>query len=1027
MSLLRLFAGPVLCLFAFSAHAGDVLFYVSENGEPANTEFAFSINGEQKAINKSGIAFFNLPAGSYDVQYFEFGEEAGETSFTLAEGNNAEIIIDLVDGVPETEVSVYTPGAEESPPVGLILGEVSTLEDSAPQGLEGANVSVSGSNVLIVTDEFGGYAVQLARGVYDITVDHPEHGSRTVSDVYVISGVTSQLNLTFSPESEDDPLLEEVVTVGQYQPNDIAQTERFSVTVIDALSAEQIARFGDSNAAATLKRVSGVTTDRGQFAIVRGLSGRYVSSTLNGVVTPSTDPTRRDAPLDLFPSGVLKSVSVQKGFSPDAPGDSTGGYIQIETRGLPDERIHKVGTSLGYNTEATFQDVETYDGGSSDIFGFDSGNRDIPSLVSQVTQNGRVNPVPTDNPGVPGATDPDTIAADGDSLSDIYLVEEETGRPDFSLSYTNGNLYELNKISWGYYADISLSNSTERQVDGISNTLTINANDELVTSEGGSFGRSRFETDLSAYFVTGLEFEDGSEVLSKTLFSRVTQDQVRNSFGLETGVNLFRNNIVLQYVERQLITQQFSGTHFFATDDKYKLDWRASISRTNRDEPDRRIYSLESEEDALVPELQLSTSSVQRQFGELVEDAVDLGLDFEWSEDWNDSIFSTFKTGISYLNRFRESGIVRIGFRDPGGIPSNINPEIVLNDDNIGLNSNNEFEIFNVSQASDFYEAEWDISALYFSSETEFGAGLTLLAGARYENSEQVLITAPLGGGFNSFERNVLEEDAFLPALALTWAANDTQQIKFGYSKTVSRPDFTELSNALYIDPIFDFQVRGNPDLEISDIDNIDLRFENYFNDEDSLSIAFFYKYIQDPIELILLQASGSAAGTRSFDNEETAEVFGVEFDLQTTLFEDDLSRLFFQGNLALIESEVQLSSETAAQEGQTSRRLQGQSDFVLNLIFGWDDYKRDQSLTVLLNLSGDRISEVGQGDLPDILQEGVPLLSLTYKYDVNDKLTFKAKADNLLDSEIRRTQGGQLQSEFSTGAVFQIGFEYAL
>ncbi len=1027
MSLLRLFTGPILCLFTFSVHAGDVLFYVSENGEPANTEFAFSINGDQKAINKSGVAFFDLPAGSYDVQFLEFGEDAGSTSFTLAEGNNAEIIIELIDGVPETQVSVYTPGAEESPPVGLILGEVSTLEDSAPQGLEGANVSVSGSNVLIVTDEFGGYAVQLARGVYELTVDHPDHGSRTISDVYVISGVTSQLNLTFSPEGADDDLLEEVVTVGQYQPNDIAQTERFSVTVIDALSAEQIARFGDSNAAATLKRVSGVTTDRGQFAIVRGLSGRYVSSTLNGVVTPSTDPTRRDAPLDLFPSGVLKSVSVQKGFSPDAPGDSTGGYIQIETRGLPDERVHKVSGSLAYNTEATFEDIETYDGGGSDVFGFDSGNRELPGLVSQITQNGRVNPVATTNTGVPGATDPDLVAAAGDSLSDVYALEEETGRPDFSLGYSNGNLFERDKVSWGYYADVSLSNSTERQVGGISNTFTVDDVGDLVTSEGGSFGRSRFETDLSAYFVTGLEYEDGSEIISKTLFSRVTQDQVRNSFGLETGVNLFRNNIILQYVERQLLTQQFSGTHFLSADDKYKLDWRASFSRTNRDEPDRRIYSLESEEEASAPILELSTSSVQRQFGELVEDAVDLGLDFEWSQDWNDSTFSTFKSGVSYLNRFRESGIVRIGFRDPGGIPSNLNPELVLNDDNIGLFSNNELEILNVSQASDFYEAEWDISALYFSSETEFGDGLTLLAGARYENSEQVLITAPLGGGFNSFERNVLEEDAILPALALTWAPNETQQIKFGFSQTVSRPDFTELSNALYIDPIFDFQVRGNPELEISDINNFDVRFENYFNDEDSLSIAFFYKDISDPIELVLLQASGSAAGTRSFDNEESAEIFGVEIDLQTTIFEDELSRFFFQGNLALIESEVQLSAETAAQEGQTSRRLQGQSDFVLNLIFGWDDYKRNQALTVLFNLSGDRISEVGQGDLPDILQDGVPLLGLTYKYDINDRLTLKAKADNLLDSEIRRTQGGELQSEFSTGRVFQIGFEYAL
>lgn len=1024
MSSARFFLGLIVSLFTISAQAGNVLFYVSENGEPADTEFSISINGEQKAINKSGIAFFELPAGDYDATYFEFGEEAGGASFSLADKNNAEITIELVDGVPTTKVSVYTPGVEEAPPVGLVLGQVSSLEEGVEQGVEGANVNISGSNASIVTDELGGYAVQLARGVYDITVDHPQHGSRTISNVYVISGVTSQLNLVYSAEAEGDALLEEVVTVGQYQPNDIAQTERFSVTVIDALSAEQIARFGDTDAAASLKRVSGVTTDRGQFAIVRGLSGRYVSSTLNGIVTPSTDPLRRDAPLDLFPSGVLESISVRKGFSPEAPGDSTGGYIEIKTKGIPEERVHKLRGSIGINSQNTFNDYQTYDGGDRDFFGFDDGTRELPNAVNSVFNGGR-------STGA-GASAADLEAA-GESLENVYNVDRETAEPEFSLGYSNGNLYNRGERTFGYYFDLNFSRAINTQQNGVfAGPVRNDAGDVLIFDEG-EFERSTVETGFSAYFVTGVEYDNGTELTSKTLLSRETEDLVQESLNFEVSSSgLTERDTLLQFVERQLLSQQFSGTHFPFANEELKLDWRAAFSRTNREEPDRREYALTA--DATVFEnngfdvLGLDSSTIRRSFGDLEEDAIDLGVDFEFPVSWNDTFYTTFKTGLSYLTRERTSSFAQFGFTDTTGLITGNDPEAVLTDDNIGPGGIN---LFNASQASDFYDANWDIASFYASSETTIGDQFTVLAGARFEGSEQEVTTSPVTAtSFNAVGTNILEEDSILPAAALTWASlNEKHQVKLGYSRTVSRPDFTELSNAIFLDPVFNFEVRGNPNLQISDIDNVDLRYEYYLNNEDSISVAYFYKDISNPIEQIIVPGSGNITGLRSYENAVAAEVQGIEVDGQKTFYENDFYSWFLFGNLSFIDSEVTLSPFAAAQEGRSSltRRLQGQSDWIVNLILGFNDYKRNQEATLLLNVAGDRISEVGAGTFDDIILEPFVQLDFTYKLAMNERLDFKARIENILNDSVERTQAGETASEFDIGVTFRFGVEYKL
>src|SRR6185503_494213 len=120
----------------------------------------------------------------------------------------------------------------------------------------------------------------------------------------------------------------------------------------EAFGTEQISKSGVSDAGAIIGKVSGATVSEGKFAVIRGLSDRYVSTTLNGVNLPSADPYRQSAPLDLFPAQVIDRVVVTKTFTPDQPGTATGGGIDVITKSFPERSFLAVSLGADYNTQA---------------------------------------------------------------------------------------------------------------------------------------------------------------------------------------------------------------------------------------------------------------------------------------------------------------------------------------------------------------------------------------------------------------------------------------------------------------------------------------------------------------------------------------------------------------------------------------------------------------------------------------------------------------------------------------------------
>ena len=160
-----------------------------------------------------------------------------------------------------------------------------------------------------------------------------------------------------------------------------AAERREQAYVAEVLGMEQISRAGDSNAAAALRRVTGLTLVKDKFIYVRGLGERYSSTLLNGAMVPSPDPTRNVIPLDMFPAGIIESLVVQKAYSPELPAAFGGGNVNIRTTAIPLQTSFNVSVGAGYNS-LNSDDGFDYVGGGDDWRGKDDGQRSIsPALA----------------------------------------------------------------------------------------------------------------------------------------------------------------------------------------------------------------------------------------------------------------------------------------------------------------------------------------------------------------------------------------------------------------------------------------------------------------------------------------------------------------------------------------------------------------------------------------------------------------------------------------------------------------------
>lgn len=1010
---LKHLAAAVLSCQAVVAFADDELvIYALRDGGPASGVVA-TLDGEvEQPIGQDGSVSFDLEPGPHSVELSRQGQSIHSFRFDSANGQLVDVNVALdSDGEPQVSIERYfeteTPRERLQAPTGTLSGRVSA--DGMP--LAGAELAVRGTDVVARTDDAGRYEITLPRGVYELQITHSQLDAPRTEEVRVVSNVTKAEHFRFGSAQAAGaaPTLEEVVVVAKFQPSAFGESERFSVNILETIGIEQLARFGDTDVAGSVVRVPSVTVQNDRYIFIRGLGGRYITTTLNGSTMPSTDPTKREVPLDLFPANLVEQLDIKKTFIANMPGESTGGNLVINTRTFPEEAAGKLSLTLGFIPDLTGDDVYADPAdGSWDFIGWDDGSREEPPAVEAIAALLGCGECQDE---ISGGVRQELGQVAGLLLQDNLDLDSETATPKVSLGANYGDVYYLGDSELGFFAAGNYRNGWSQRESGVQRTYEGDGDlaDDFEFEEYSNF------IEANGLLALGLNVGDSS-YQSNTMVSRSTDNSVRVAQGFDGDqlVDSFRYS--MEWVERQFISQQLAGEHV-AGGSGLVANWQLTGSQARRYAPDRREvrFDMENQQDTVY---NLEVPELVRRYDDLSDDNVDGSVDFEYA--WADS---TLSFGAQAIFRERDADSASYGYTGGQTAIDDNAPNLLVSDvihsGNITGNTNTGYTFQDKTLASDSYEADMTLYGVYASYDVRFADVYQLVIGGRFEDYEQTTDTFEIQTG--TPVQSEVDEGIFLPSLSFNWDLTDMQKLRFAASRTAIRPDFKETSNATFYDNEFDFRVRGNPLLDAGTATNFDLRWELYWSDQESVSVAVFYKDLQDTIERVVLEASGTAGNSRTFENTD-AELYGVEvdgrrdFDLNAT----GSRSMFVALNASYIDSEAKL-------EGGETRKLQGQPDYTFNFVVGYDDFatRFRQEVTALLNQSGDAIVDVGILGQPDIIEEPRMSLDLNYKFYLSDDFVLRAKVRNLLDAEVEFTQGGQVFQKYKRGVELEAGIDW--
>ncbi|MGF1508289.1 MAG: TonB-dependent receptor domain-containing protein [Myxococcota bacterium] len=1029
-----------------------VELYVLRDGTPlSNVEV--QVNGESFGrTDDGGFLLQRIPSGRADFTLFENGEQvldldlltdAGEVVRVIValqpDGSKPDVIIEntgrssVLAGEREpTEPEVE--GPKDAQPPGALVGTITSEEDEEP--IAGARLFFSGTEVKTETDEDGKFQVELPAGTYSISVIHPDYATQTIDNIRVIPAKEVTLSLTLAPAGVQ---LTEYVVTAPYIEGSVGaaiEQQREATGVSDILGAEQIAATGDSNAAEALTRVTGLTVEDGRFVLVRGQPQRFTQILFNGSPLPSPEPLFRVTPLDLFPTGVLSNIEVQKSYTPDVPGAFGAGLVKLNTRGVPDEGFAEVSVGTGYNSESTFLDGLTYQGGSYDFFGVDDGTRAIPPEVVEATMDGQLEL----------GSLPDGGIEVGRTFPNILNPESTTLPPDLKLSLTGGggvSIFGDGRL--GFIATGSFDNEWRRQIRE-QNFFAIGSRGLIIQDETIE-NRTDNNIELSGLLTLAAEWER-HQISSNTFVVNSTQQRTQITTGPQQASDGVFNTeeFLLSWIERFLLVQQVIGHHEFdlISNDVlgWEIDWRGLVSRATRDAPDRRTYAYQSEVGIEPPEFQIQNQGGLTRNYSFVEDTLfsfgaSMAFPMFYAEENLLRIKPSFGGDGEFLDRV--AGAQEFFWSPIANVadPFNQNAEELFDPLETGITLN---ILDNSVIGADDYDGVSDIWGVFGQVDMTLkdpigGTGrdvVRVVGGARYE--EAFFETAAVSSTQPEVPPDItgFEEGNVLGSASATWFALEQLQVRAAYGRSLSRPVLNEIVAANFFDPDQGQVFLGNPDLIPTVIDGYDVRLEWYPSTTEVVSVGVFLKDYTNPIERVFSFDSGGQ-DIATFQNVDASTVIGVEFGGRfefgnfvdwfgwPSIFEN----IYASGNAAILDSEVTIPEEDAAQVTSLERRLAGQAQYIVNFQLGLNTEMHD--VTVTFNAIGDRLQRVGVLGQPDIFQVPIQRLDVSWQWRIWENGRLRLTGENLTNAQVRLTQQTDQDPEPVTFRAFRVGPTVAL
>ena len=885
----------------------------------------------------------------------------------------------------------------------IIRGIVRDKENNN-EPLPFANVFIKGTQNGIDTDFDGYYALKVKQGKYILVVSFI--GYDTLEIPFEIKLGERKIINPILREKKQGVMLKNVIikTEALKEKEEALLSQQRGATIIkEAIGAKRLGELGISNASAATAKISGVDKSQNTGAIfIRGLSDRYLSTTMNRLPIPSDEIDNKNINLNLFSTHILQNVSLTKTYSVRNYGDIASGNIDITSK-IYSYKNWKIGVSLGINENVMGTDLKRTVISNDSSLGFYKPQNTLENNITQQKWDPEKAVFPL-NAGI--------------SLAKGFRLRLRNGSritSFFSLGYSQSNSYR--KGLFKAYRSHVLRNS-------FSDT-------EVFTNNQISNGFVNLEYKINQQ----------NKIHYNVLFINKAEDNVfeqgRNNQGFVYDQDPKENQAFIRDQNlkvTQVKVQQIIGKHQINT--QHKIAWAVGYNNVLAEEPNR-IRNQGNRFDNFFQFAHVGDFQ-QRKSSQTIKDTeyngyVEHTWDFLQTEEKNLKL--NFGMNFRLKNRDFESlflGVKAKGVRNSGGIDVLSSTFTPSNFDNNTLTLR--------KQKLDTYNAHLNIWAGYASLDWNMGK-INANVGLRYEYNA-IKVDWDVANYVGRKGKTTKRYNNFFPALNFKYDLTQRQLIRLAFSKTNTLPEFKELAPFEYVSPNGRVS-KGYGGLDKSDTYNVDIKWAFFPSKRELLSVTSFYKMIQNPINLA--QMRGSSGYFQYKNTGEKANVFGIELEAKWDLIKKqqkpvleigaNVTKMWIQQDLL---EEYQYNKHTATQ-------LQGAAPTIINGSLHYHTTSQNPfHINVSANYTSDKILILGAPEdykqsailyNASIIEKGFITLDCVVSKNFSNHIQIKFMAKNLLNPAIKQTQDitdlntriktTEIVSSYQNGRRFSLGINY--
>ncbi len=824
--------------------------------------------------------------------------------------------------------------------------------------------------------------------------------------------------------AEADAVMQTIVVTGfREQTRNSINAKRDYQGVGDFLLQDDLGRVPDLNIAESLQRAPGVLTvfdeDEGRYVAVRGLSSDFTYIGVDGSQLAALDKTQRRIITEGIPPTAVKGLEVFKTLTPDMDANAIGGAVNLVTRSAYDvDDIYFVGTvqvgdhtaqylpaddKLSYNLNATFSNQF----GANDEFGFLLYGTWFEKTRDQ-TKNNRTNGIINDQPV---------------TRTIIPLDYENTITRN---SY--GGKFEFNPDN-GFYGYVQASDYNY-EYDEFRYLYRLDGNNASLTQDGpsGTFGEARAR--------------------AQTLWVPLTQDLTNyQAYAEQTWGEKGLFDFTASYSEAVWTEPVFLLNHDAGTsaDFGYSYDFGA-VDRAEELAP-LSISNPGAANDLTRYNLQ----NYETDFVEMEEGVTEFKGNFAWNTESADEGWG-FKTGLLWRELDRTYNRDRFRFNYNGTAPVTL--------DNWAFTNGHEpagtpgvdmifgdilgFRDFFAANQADFVDdgssvsrsAQSDYSVLEevlagYGMVTYSGSNYRVVGGLRYEQTDVEATSFFNDNGTPTTSTRSTDYGDLLPSVLFTYDLREDLRFTAGYSQAIGRPNHPDLALAESRNVADDGSIRitrGNPDLTPRRSDNFDLALDWYWQEGGLISIAVFYKDIQDDIFRLTTDEviNGEAVEVSQPVNTSSSEVTGVEF----TFIDDRLD--FLPGVLAdfgVSTNFTYLTGEIAIPNAdgtiaRVSENLQEQPEWVWNASLLYARGPFDARLSY--SYRDDYYFRLRQNQAQDRIELAYEQWDFNARYRFTENISGSFEARNFGGETRRNSENFLVRGDNDFGESYWLGVTYS-